>query len=144
MLQIKDTDTGNETSAEILSTTATTSVATSTSADELLLPTDVTPLHYRLQLEPYLEDKDPYGENFTYYGHVSIRIQCHNATNKVSLHLKNLQIIGRINISLFNDTGVETTTTSALTSALSSTPASAPTYRTNDSSTTSEAGAFIQ
>lgn len=134
---IKDIDTANGTSVQVPSAAANTSVAPSISAAELLLPTDITPQYYRLQLEPYLEDTDPDGNNFTYYGHVSIRIQCHNATDKVSLHLKHLQIIGRINISLFNDTGIETRTTSAWTSS-SRTPASAPIYTTNDNSTTSD------
>jgi hypothetical protein len=115
---------------------------------EALLPTDVTPLYYRLQLEPYLEDRDPAGNNFTYSGHVSIRIQCHNTTNKVTLHVKNLQIGERINITLFNDTRIEMTTTtkttSAMTTASSTTPVSWPTYSTEDNSSTSVTGAFIQ
>jgi hypothetical protein len=75
---------------------------------------------------------------------VSIRIQCHNTTNKVSLHIKNLQIVGRINISRFNDTVIETTTTSAVTTKSSTTPVSGPTYTTEDNRNTSDLGALIQ
>ena len=143
-MQIKDARTENETSVEIPTTAANASAAPSISAAEALLPTDVTPLYYRLQLEPYLEDKDPAGNNFTYYGKVSIRIECHNTTNNVSLHVKNLQIAESINISLFNDTRIETTTTSALTTASSTRPVSRPTYTTEDNRYTSEVGALIQ
>lgn len=129
---IKDAGTGNEASLEIPTTAENSSAASSVSAADTLLPTDVTPLYYRMQLEPYLEDTDPAGNNFTYYGRVSIRIQCHNTTNKVSLHVKNLQIGGRINISLFNDTGMESKTRSALMTASSTTHASLQTYTTDD------------
>ena len=143
MLQITDTGTANETSVN-MTTAANTSVTPSMSETEALLPTDVTPLYYRLQLEPYLEDRDPAGNNFTYNGHVSIRIQCHNSTNKVSLHVKNLQIGERINITLFNDTRAETLTASALTTASSTTPVPGPTFSMDDNSSTSVVGALIQ
>jgi hypothetical protein len=143
-LQIRDEDTANGTSVNTPTTAANTGVTPSMSEAEALLPTDITPLYYRLQLEPYLEDRDPAGNNFTYNGHVSIRIQCHNTTNKVTLHVKNLQIAERINITLFNDTRTETTTTSALTTASSTTPVSGLTYSTVDNSTTSVVGALIQ
>lgn len=134
---ITDTGTTNETSVKIETTAANTGVAPSISEVETLLPRDVTPLYYRLQLEPYLEDRDPAGNNFTYNGHVSIRIQCHNTTNKVTLHLKNLQIGGHINISQFSDTRIQTTTPTALTKASSTTPVSGPTYTTDDNNSTS-------
>jgi hypothetical protein len=144
LLQITDTSTENETSVKIPTTAANTGVAPSMSEVETLLPTDITPLYYRLQLEPYLEDKDPAGKNFSYNGHVSIRIQCHNTTNKVTLHAKNLQIGGHINISLFSDTRIETATKSALTTAASTVPVSEPIYTTDNSSSTSGVGALIQ
>jgi hypothetical protein len=143
-LQITDTGTANETSVEIPATAANIGVNPSISEVETLLPKDITPLYYRLQLEPYLEDRDPAGNSFTFNGHVSIRIQCHNTTNKVILHVKNLQIDGHINITLFNDTRLETSTTSALTTASPSTPVPGPTYTTDDNSSTSVVGALIQ
>ena len=140
MLQITGTGTENETSVKVPTTAANTGVDPSMSEGETLLPTDITPLYYRLQLEPYLEDRDPAGKNFTYNGHVSIRIQCHNTTSKVLLHAKNLQIGGHITISLFSDTRIETTTTSALTTASSAILVSGPTYTTDDNSSTSGVG----
>jgi hypothetical protein len=144
LLQITDTITANEMSVNTSTTAANAGVTPSTSEAEALLPTDITPLYYRLQMEPYLEDRDPAGNNFTYNGHVSIRIQCHNTTNKVTLHVKNLQIGGRINITLFNDTRIETTTTSALTTASSTTLVSGSTYTTDDNNSSSVVGALIQ
>ena len=88
MLQVTDEGTTNETSVNTPTTAANTGVTPSMSEAEALLPTDITPLYYRLQLEPYLEDSDPAGNNFTYNGHVSIRIQCHSTTNKVTLNVK--------------------------------------------------------
>jgi len=146
-LQIREEGTENETSVYTPTTAANTGVTPSMSEAEALLPTDITPLYYRLQLEPYLQDSDPAGNNFTYNGHVSIRIQCHNTTNKVTLNVKNLQIAERINITLFNDTRIETTTTTttrALTTASSNTPVPELTYSPDDNSTTSVVGALIQ
>lgn len=139
-LQITDTGTANETSVKTPTTSANTGVAPSVSEAEARLPTDITPLYYRLQLEPYLEDRDPAGNNFTYNGHVSIRIQCHNTTNKVTFNVKNLQIMERINITLFNDTRTEITTTSALTTTSSTTPVSRLTHTTDDNNSTSDVG----
>jgi hypothetical protein len=141
-LQITDEGTANKTSVNIPTTAASTGVTPSMSEAEALLPTDITPLYYRLQLEAYLEDRDPAGNNFTFNGHVSIRIQCHNTTNKVTLNVKSLQIGKRINITLFNETRKETTTTSALTAASSTSPVLGPTYSTDDNSSTSGVGAF--
>jgi hypothetical protein len=143
LLQITDTGTENGTSVKLPTTAANTGVTPSMSEVETLLPTDITPLYYRLQLEPYLEDSDPAGKNFSYNGHVSIRLQCHNTTNKVALHAKNFQIGGHINISLFSDTRIEMTTTSALTTASSTIPVSGPIYTTDDNSSTSGVGALI-
>jgi hypothetical protein len=142
LLQIADTRNANETSVKMQTAAANTGLAPSMSEAETLLPTDITPLYYRLQLEPYLEDRDPAGNNFTYNGHVSIRVQCHNTTKKVTLHVKSLQIGGHINISLFNDTRIETTTPSALTTTSSTTPVPGPTYTTDDNK--SVVGALIQ
>ena len=143
-LQIREEGTENETSVYTPTTAANTGVTPSMSEAEALLPTDITPLYYRLQLEPYLENSDPAGNNFTYNGHVSIRIQCHNTTNKVTLNVKNLHIGKRINITLFNDTRIEKTTTSASKTASSTTPVSGLTHSPDDNSTTSVAGALIQ
>jgi len=144
LLQITDRGTANETSVNMQTTEANTGVAPSISEVETLLPKDITPLYYRLQLEPYLEDRDPAGNNFTYNGHVSIRIQCHNTTNKVTLHVKNLLIEGNINISLFSDTRIETTTPRALMTASSTAPVLGPTYTTDDNNSTSVVGALLQ
>lgn len=143
-LQITDEGTANETSVNVPTTAASTGVTPSMSEAEALLPTDITPLYYRLQLEAYLEDRDPAGNNFIYNGHVSIRIQCHNTTNKVKLHVKNLQIGAHINITRLNDTRIETTTTSALTTGSSTTQFTGPTYSMDDNSSTSGEGAFVQ
>jgi hypothetical protein len=75
---------------------------------EFFLPKDVTPSYYRLELEPYLENPGPDGRNFTYKGHVSITIQCHSATNKVSIHAKNLGIGEDIEIKWLNDSALTT------------------------------------
>jgi hypothetical protein len=136
--------TANGTSVALPTTAVDTGEASSISEAESLLPTNITPLYYRLQLEPYLEDRDPTGKNFTYYGHVSIRIQCHNTTNNVSLHIKNLQIMERINISRFNYSRIETTTTSALTTTSSTTPVPGPIYTTEEKRNTSDVGSLIQ
>jgi hypothetical protein len=136
--------TANGTSVATPTTAAGTGEASSISEAQSMLPTNITPLYYRLQLEPYLEDRDPAGKNFTYYGHVSIRIKCHNTTNNVSLHIKDLQINERINISRFNYSRIETTTTSALTTTSSTTPVSVLIYTTEDNRNTSDVGALIQ
>jgi hypothetical protein len=93
-------------------------------------------------LEPYLDDLDPEGKNFTYKGHATIRVQCHNATNKVSFHAKRLNIGEDIKISLLNDTAVQTEPTTALTTATTTTPVPAPTSTTRGNNVTSELGGW--
>jgi len=144
LLQITDTGTANETSVKVETTAANTGVAPTISEIETLLPKDITPLYYRLQLEPYLEDRDPAGNNFTYNGRVSILILCNNTTNKVMFHAKNLQIGEHINISMFSDTGIQATTPRALTTASSTTPVSGPTHTTDDNNSTSVVGSLLQ
>jgi hypothetical protein len=94
------------------------SVKQSNLADELLLPKDVTPSHYRLRLEPYLEDAGPDGKNFTYKGHVSITIHCHSTTNKVSVHAKDLDIGQDIKMAVVNGTAARSTALTAVSASL--------------------------
>ncbi|KAJ4432389.1 hypothetical protein ANN_21008, partial [Periplaneta americana] len=90
---------------------------------DLLLPRDITPSYYRLKLEPYLTELDPDGKNFTYKGHVSITVSCHNATNKVSFHAKGLNIGKDIKITLYNEPTKQTAVTHEITSAMTPTTA---------------------
>lgn len=131
----KDNGTEIEALVDIPHDTSTTSESTGIPAAELLLPRDITPLYYRLRLDPYLDDPAPDGSNFTYKGHVSIRIHCHNATNSVSFHAKDLEIGQDINVTLSNETSTKTTATSSLTSSAST---SAPTPTAGYSNTTSD------
>ncbi|XP_069686792.1 aminopeptidase N-like isoform X2 [Periplaneta americana] len=102
---------------------------------DLLLPRDITPSYYRLKLEPYLTELDPDGKNFTYKGHVSIRVSCHNATNKVSLHAKGLNIGKDIKIALYNESTKQTAVTHEITSAMTPTTANDGTTPQTDSIT---------
>jgi hypothetical protein len=111
-----------------------TSETTSASAAKLQLPRDVTPMYYRLRLDPYLDEPSPDGSNFSYMGQVSITIHCHNATRNVSFHAKGLEIAGDVNVTLFNETSKTTTATSILASSAStSAPPSTVGYRNSTS-----------
>jgi hypothetical protein len=140
VFQGKDIGTAVEPSVDVPHTAPNTSEDPGIPVDELLLPRDITPSYYRLRLDPYLEDPSPDGSNFTYKGHVSITIHCHNATNRVSFHAKNLEIGDDINITLSNETSTKTTASSILTSSAST---SAPTSTAGHSNTTSDAGGWM-
>ncbi|PNF24028.1 hypothetical protein B7P43_G08642 [Cryptotermes secundus] len=132
----KDIGAENEPSVAIPHETPNTSENTSIPIAELLLPKAITPSYYRLRLDPYLDDPASDGSNFTYKGHVSITIHCHNATNSVSFHAKGLEIGENINVTLSNETNTKTTVTSVLSS---STATTAPTFTAVYSNTTSDA-----
>jgi len=51
------------------------------------LPNNTVPLHYTINLTPYLEDG-----NFTFYGESNISIKIHHSSTKISLHSRELKI----------------------------------------------------
>jgi hypothetical protein len=136
ILSFQSIDVGTATGPSVEAPDAVTNTKEeqSISAAELLLPKDVTPSYYRLRLDPYLEDAGPDGRNFTYKGHVSITIQCHNTTNKVSVHAKNLDIGEDIKIAVVN---VTVATTTALTPVSAAPAGSSATTETGSYSTPS-------
>ena len=61
-----------------------------TSGEELLLPTNLIPSHYNIQMKP-----DLYGNNpslFKFEGSVEIFIECKEPTDKIILHVQSLNI----------------------------------------------------
>ncbi|XP_044259104.1 aminopeptidase N-like [Tribolium madens] len=58
--------------------------------ENIRLPTNLKPLHYRLRIFPILDEFSP--ENFTYTGEVKIIIRCLTKTNKIVLNLEDLEV----------------------------------------------------
>jgi hypothetical protein len=134
IFQDKDIGTEAEPAVTVPREASNTSENTGVPAAKLLLPRDITPLYYRLRLDPYLDEPSPDGSNFTYKGQVSITIHCHNATKNVSFHAKGLEIGADMNVTLLN----ETRATSVLVSSVST---SAQPSTAAYSNTTSDEGA---
>ncbi|KAF7266417.1 hypothetical protein GWI33_020248 [Rhynchophorus ferrugineus] len=55
-----------------------------TPKEDLRLPTDLHPIHYRLKLHPILDEPSP--NNFTFTGQVKILINCTSPTDKIVLN----------------------------------------------------------
>jgi len=51
------------------------------------LPNNTIPIHYKINLTPYLEE-----DNFTFYGETNVKIEIRVASSKISLHSKELEI----------------------------------------------------
>lgn len=58
--------------------------------EELRLPKTLLPTHYRLWVHPLLDENS--SNNFTFTGRVKIKIDCLSNTNKIILHLDELNI----------------------------------------------------
>ncbi|EEZ99313.2 aminopeptidase-like protein [Tribolium castaneum] len=58
--------------------------------ENIRLPTNLKPLHYRLRIFPILDEFSP--DNFTYSGEVKIIIRCLTKTNKIVLNLEDLEV----------------------------------------------------
>lgn len=56
---------------------------------DVLLPKSLRPIHYKLELQPFLSPSDG---NFSFSGSVQIRMQCETETKSITLHIKNLTI----------------------------------------------------
>ncbi|BFZ24535.1 hypothetical protein BsWGS_27574 [Bradybaena similaris] len=69
---------------------ANNSVETPPDDGSYRLPTSVLPVHYDLEIQPYINYTDP--ANFTFRGSVSILMRCDNATNKIILHKEILSV----------------------------------------------------
>ncbi|KAK0044047.1 aminopeptidase N [Biomphalaria pfeifferi] len=74
---------------------STTSTAPSTSTTEepvlnVRLPTSVSPLHYNLEIQTYMNSTDP--KDFKFKGHVKIWVKCHEETDSITLHSLYLNI----------------------------------------------------
>ncbi|KAI8773657.1 aminopeptidase N, partial [Biomphalaria glabrata] len=54
------------------------------------LPTALYPLHYNVELQPYMTD--PYPANFTFKGKVKIWMRCDQPSNNVTLHILSLEV----------------------------------------------------
>lgn len=55
---------------------------------DVRLPDTIQPIYYKLELIPYIEET----ANFTLKGKVWIDVRCRKATNRVTLHIKNITI----------------------------------------------------
>lgn len=55
---------------------------------DVRLPDTITPIYYKLELIPYVEKAN----NFTLKGKVWIDVKCEKATDKITLHIKNITI----------------------------------------------------
>jgi len=55
---------------------------------DVRLPETITPLYYKLELIPYVEE----AKNFTLNGKAWIDVNCLKATEKITLHIKNISI----------------------------------------------------
>lgn len=71
------------------------------------LPTALLPVHYKVELEPQMFSSDP--ESFTFRGSVDILLECKEATNNITLHIKQLELVNT-SISLVPAAGGETST----------------------------------
>ncbi len=57
------------------------------------LPTNIRPLDYMLTIRPYIGESAQYGEKaFTYDANLTVKIECMEATNKIVMHSKGLNI----------------------------------------------------
>ena len=84
-------------------TTMTTTQATTPWPGRL--PTDVLPHSYDLYLKPYINDEDLVGtdkERFTFDGRVTIRVNCHRTTDRITLHYHDIDIV---KINVFTEDG---------------------------------------
>ncbi|KAI8740096.1 aminopeptidase N, partial [Biomphalaria glabrata] len=72
------------------SSSAPTTPTTSTPLLNVRLPTSVTPLHYNLEIQTYMNFTDP--RDFKFKGHVKIWVKCHEESDTVTLHSLYLNI----------------------------------------------------
>ncbi|XP_014664771.1 PREDICTED: aminopeptidase N-like [Priapulus caudatus] len=55
-------------------------------------PDTVTPLHYAIELKPYLDPADMDPEDFYFTGNVNITVRCDKETNRIYLHTRRLEV----------------------------------------------------
>nr|CAD7568776.1 unnamed protein product [Timema californicum] len=88
---------------------------TSVPVTDLRLPDSLIPLHYKLRVQPFIEESS--GDNFTFQGHVTItvNVRAPAGTTLINVHAKNLNIPDKeVSITLLTtpDTKEEVTETS--------------------------------
>lgn len=80
----------------------TDSQKTDHSRPYLMLPTSIVPLHYVIELQPFLVPS-----NFTIKGQVEITVKCVEKTSNVTLHVKNIDMdVSSLRLSSVGDEGV--------------------------------------
>ncbi|CAG2055037.1 unnamed protein product [Timema podura] len=94
---------------------------TSVPVTDLRLPNTLIPLHYKLRVQPFIEESR--GDNFTFQGHVTItvNVRAPAGTTLINVHAKNLNIPDKeVSITLLTtpDTKEEVTEYAAATEAI--------------------------
>ena len=110
-------------------------------AAKLRLPGDITPSLYQVKIDPYLDEPDPDGNNFTFRGTVSIVVHCVKTTSKVTLHSKKLQIGEDVTISIYNETFVTDSPVTASGTTLSA--ITLPSTTAGNNTSTNQTGKFF-